>query len=54
VSGGSPDTSRLDDRQLYRFVAAGRIDDVVYDRKADAQVPAQAETGEESEARQRD
>ncbi|MDH3231220.1 MAG: hypothetical protein OEN55_15630 [Alphaproteobacteria bacterium] len=39
--GGRLDKSRLEDKQLYTFMAGDRVVRVVYDRKADALVPAQ-------------
>jgi len=39
VPDGKLDTSRLEDKQLYRFMAGNRVVDVVYDRRVDALVP---------------
>ncbi len=45
LARGALDKSRLEDKQLYRLVTDGRIQRVVYDRKADALVPAPGESG---------
>ncbi len=51
LAGGRLDKSRLEDRQLYQFTLGDRVVSVVYDRKADALVPALADSsGGESDA----
>ena len=46
---GKLDSSRLEDKQLYTFMAGDRVVRVVYDRKADALVPALAEASGEGD-----
>ncbi len=46
---GKLDSSRLEDKQLYTFMAGDRVVGVVYDRKADALVPALVAEGGEGE-----
>jgi len=51
LAHGRLDKSRLEDRQFYRFTLGERTVDVVYDRKADALVPALAEDLKEKSSR---
>ena len=46
---GKLDSSRLEDKQLYTFMAGDRVVSVIYDRKADALAPALAEASGEVE-----
>ncbi|MDH5558193.1 MAG: RelA/SpoT domain-containing protein [Alphaproteobacteria bacterium] len=45
---GKLNSSRLEDKQLYTFMAGDRVVSVVYDRKADALVPVAGEAGGDS------